>query len=289
MGNKNESNGIKAYLESQEKLSKMLETPTVFKLAQENLIRVQKMINPLRDIIERQDKIRKSFESPLKKILEQQERFRKILEPFSTLIKKAATDFDYQKNLLLSLGFPPHYDLELPDMREIADYYREHGEEAAKLFIEDKLLSTFSDNQIEQYLNRWLQIEWMKARHPILNEAIQCHIEGKYFSAIATLLPQLEGVLIDGTDNTGFIKQERLKQLMESVLNEEGTFSFDDKVRLFYIEKVLASFKHGDVINSPLSRHAILHGGDTNYGYKINSLRCILLFDYLVYRMEENE
>lgn len=32
-------------------------------------------------------------------------------------------------------------------------------------------------------------------------------------------------------------------------------------------------------------RHAILHGGDSLYATKVNSLKCILIFDYLLERL----
>lgn len=49
----------------------------------------------------------------------------------------------------------------------------------------------------------------------------------------------------------------------------------------FKKDYIVADFKHGIAPNSYLSRHAILHGGDTSYGTIENSLKCILLFDYI--------
>jgi hypothetical protein len=71
-----------------------------------------------------------------------------------------------------------------------------------------------------------------------------------------------------------------VKSYISELLTDDSEFSFDAAVQLFYFEVVLANFEHGEQIPF-LSRHAILHGADVGYGTKSNSLRTILLFDYV--------
>jgi len=67
----------------------------------------------------------------------------------------------------------------------------------------------------------------------------------------------------------------------KKLLNDTDNYSFDEAIQKYYLDIILAGFEHGTVPKSFLSRHAILHGGDTNYGNITNSLKSILLFDYL--------
>ena len=41
------------------------------------------------------------------------------------------------------------------------------------------------------------------------------------------------------------------------------------------------ALEHGKALQPDLSRHAILHGGDTNYGTELNALKVIMLIDYV--------
>ena len=46
---------------------------------------------------------------------------------------------------------------------------------------------------------------------------------------------------------------------------------------------VFVKFQWGDPLSSSLSRHAILHGGDTDYATALNSVKALLLFDFVLF------
>ena len=54
----------------------------------------------------------------------------------------------------------------------------------------------------------------------------------------------------------------------------------------FVSSEVFTGFEWGSPLTAALSRNAILHGADTNYGTEINSLKAIVLFDFIVFSFE---
>lgn len=280
------NDSINKFREQQVQIQKALESPFKQMFEMQEQIRMSFQNPSVQKLLEDQERIRKLLASQFQPIIEHQKILQVILKPISIILREAAHDYEQYKVLMVKLGFPPHYDMDYTEMMDVHNYYEQYGEEATKIYIEKKVESMFPNEKISEYLNSWKSINWLTYRKQILEEAIHNHIEGRFFSSISTLLPQIEGVIIDKTNSTGWISQQKLKQLMESILIEESVFSLDDVLKIFYFELVLDSFTHGQVIKSPLSRHAILHGADTNFGYKINSLRCILLFDYLIYKLE---
>ncbi|MBY0148597.1 hypothetical protein [Neobacillus niacini] len=209
------------------------------------------------------------------------------LERIAEGIKATSNDVEKFKLIMAEMGYPPHEDLEIIQMREIVHCYYQNGLDLTRVHVEKILIQKFNEETIKVILRKWIRLDWLHNRLPILNEGIEAHNNRKFFSSIATLLPQIEGIIVENFNHTGWLKQDKLKSYIESLLNEKGTFSFDNAVQLFFFNVVLSSFQHGQVLESPLSRHAILHGADTNYGTELNSLRCIILLDYLIEKFDE--
>ncbi|MFP3489612.1 hypothetical protein R0K20_18625, partial [Staphylococcus sp. SIMBA_130] len=75
--------------------------------------------------------------------------------------------------------------------------------------------------------------------------------------------------------------------LARVLLNDTSAFSFDQQVEKYYVDTILAEFTRGEEIKSDLSRHAILHGADTDYGTKVNSIKTILVLDTIIEKLDE--
>ncbi|WP_054956493.1 hypothetical protein [Paenibacillus dakarensis] len=241
--------------------------------------------DPLRVWREHQQYIAAILDGPIRLIKQQQDLMKKTFGSFSELLKEASEDFQQYKKIMVMLNFPPHHDMDYTNFRDMHRFNQENDEETTKMAIEHLIIENYPDKKISEYLEQWTKIEWLKSRASILKEAIMNYLDGRYFSSISTLLPQIEGVIVERGNLTGFVSQGELKRVASELLSETGKFSLDDAVKLFYLDCVLDSFQHGQIIRSPLSRHAILHGADTHYGYKLNSLRCILFFDYLISKL----
>ncbi|MCM3273994.1 hypothetical protein [Paenibacillus elgii] len=203
---------------------------------------------------------------------------------FGKLIQGAADDVEKSKRIILEYGFPPHYELNIKQFRAIAKCYEENGKEQTDKLLDEFFLKFFNDEKISGFLKKWLTIEWLDVRHIILQEAISAHLQGMHYASISTLLPQIEGVIYERNGFIGRAVMQDLKDFSNLLLNESGDFTLDSAVHTFYTGTVLTGFVFGQEIISPLSRHAILHGADTKFGYKLNSIRCIVLFDYLIDR-----
>jgi len=124
--------------------------------------------------------------------------------------------------------------------------------------------------------------DWLKARIPILEEVIKAHISGNFWLSVPGILPQIEGVIAYGFKYVGYRFDKKREYYFDLLFKDQFSFSKIHKAIKQFMNKIIfIDFGHGSTPKSYLSRHAILHGGDTNYGTAENSLKAILLFNYL--------
>jgi hypothetical protein len=147
------------------------------------------------------------------------------------------------------------------------------------------MFEIYDEEYLDHILLKWEQRKLISSRISILRNVIKCHNQQMYNASIPTLLPQLEGTIANAFQHKGKLNSYHLKVYLKHLLikpNEERVFSFEEALHNYYIQYVLVNFEHGKEIMSEVSRHAILHGGLTSYGTKENSLKLILLFDFLI-------
>ncbi|WP_196592243.1 hypothetical protein [Pectinatus frisingensis] len=144
----------------------------------------------------------------------------------------------------------------------------------------------YGANEINRLYAGWEKNTLLKSRLPVLREGIDAHL-GKHFNAsVCTILPQIEGVIHDIIPMT--VKKIYKKDLDAVVVSVVDSKDFNQTTKKFYFKIVLQEFRHGDEI-PVLSRYAILHGEDTNFGTEVNSLKLILLFDFLQAQIAEHK
>jgi len=94
-------------------------------------------------------------------------------------------------------------------------------------------------------------------------------------------LPKLKGIIADGFNHHGRMGGRELgayvRRLFDSGEKEQISAAINKTVVAFWTETLYAEFAHGEPVSSPLSRHAVLHGGDVDYGTPEGSLKAILL------------
>ena len=202
-------------------------------------------------------------------------------------MEKAKTDIERFKAITFLLGFPPHYDLEVPVMRHIIEHYDEKGLEETKELYEKYMLQKFDDEFMQVILSKWGKMDWINPRFPILKEAIEIHLLDKFYASISTFMPQLEGLIAEQYHTSGRLTQNALKAYIKSLLDGDGSFNFDEAVQKFYLEIVLENFEYGSPQTYDLSRHSISHGFDKDFGIKLNSLKTILLIDYIIDKLNQ--
>lgn len=223
-------------------------------------------------------------------------RLQKAIEE-ATLVKPQSYIFNEEtekgiasfKKAMYDSGFPPHDYIDTRKMKEIGLHAKNHTLQETSALITEFVEDFFTCEVIQEMKTDWRKMNWLSDRMPILEEAILSHNDSRYYAAISTLLPQLEGIIAERCDGSDYISQNKIKETAKTLLNETSILSFDEHILLFYLSHVLSSFEHGKDIEYPLSRHAILHGADKTYGYKVNSIRCIMLFDYIITRINDYE
>ena len=111
---------------------------------------------------------------------------------------------------------------------------------------------------------------------------IQCGYEQQlYYLVVPTLFVIIEGMIARGFNHKGQMSGGRLKEYINELISNHELNSLHQIIN----ERMLVQFKHGMEVDSPISRHAIIHGGDINYGRETVALRLLLIFYNLVFAM----
>jgi hypothetical protein len=206
--------------------------------------------------------------------------YSKIMDGVSKSLSNISQNF---RTILLQYGWPPHYQMNVGHMKKIIEAHENETlrPDQVRVFIDETFIEYYSDEKISQLLKSWEEKEWLEKRIPILKEIIDAHLKGMYSVSVPAIFPQVEGIIADGYHHKGMMAGKNLERYTEKLLNNGDEFSYDLAIQEYFLQFVLVGFEHGSPVNSFLSRHAILHGADTEYGTRVNSLKSLLLFDYL--------
>jgi len=180
--------------------------------------------------------------------------------------------------ICIQLKWPPPWHMPARVIDRITVAYQAGKltpEETAKIFA-----SFYTPERIREFGQRWAGYGWLAHRMTILNEALENHIDGRHYSAVCLLLPQIEGVLRDAlgakpnrTNSVGIIRGYQLATAAGR----------------FFADVVMETFDPDSAAPIPeLSRHAILHGKATDYGTLTHSLKVILIADIILSSIDEN-
>jgi hypothetical protein len=189
--------------------------------------------------------------------------------------------------LMLELGWPPILEASFPQMNEILVIYREEGPEAAQAYVEALAGDCYDDTTIRRKLASWGSDPLLSRRLRFLRAGVEAHLRHDYACSVPTLLPQVEGLVVDLYQGVPELEVARIEVLVDTLLvaDDEGEDSalsrVDRLVREYYLQQVLRSIGRRDLVPDSLNRHCVLHGRDLAYDTKANSLRALILFDYL--------
>lgn len=150
------------------------------------------------------------------------------------------------------------------------------------------------NKRIQQTLEFWKSQTTISKRLPILREAIEAHINGKFYLSVATLIPQVEGVLRDSltamnrNDDFNSMDRERMHKSITALrdLWKLQSSKTDQAIILLNVlpDAVADLYEEYDLpIEGKLYRHGVCHGLQTDFGSKKNSTRLILLLDRIIF------
>jgi hypothetical protein len=156
--------------------------------------------------------------------------------------------------------------------------------------VDSFMVEYFTDHHINHILSTWKRRKSLGTRISILEEAIEAHINGRYFVSVPTFLTQIEGVLSDSSwSEKGRSLQDKYLTSLDEILDRSDYYGQEytkKAIMELFRKKIIHQWFHGDKVPFELNRHAILHGGDVNYGSRKNSLKTILLLNLLVELVE---
>ena len=167
------------------------------------------------------------------------------------------------------------------------------------LSVDDLFINEIMTHErINETLSHWKEKPNIDGRINILEQAIEAHIEGKFYLSVSTLIPQIEGLLREALkamsrpDNFLSMQLEErnraLNALKELWILQDYTFKktsclvdrlFDALNDLYEDNNPSESIP----ISNKLSRHGVCHGFQTDFGTEKNSLRLILLLDRIIF------
>lgn len=174
-----------------------------------------------------------------------------------------------------TLALPPCFgELTLPEIYEL---FEDHEKPALEVYRD-----YFSKKEnIEALLGSWQQDRFYEDRIPILRDALDAHLDGKYTLSIPAFLAQIEGILCEMFNVKDHAKVKgKLSRVQFNTKEEDRLFASAELVARIITDQVFHSSAPEDRQADYPNRHRILHGLDPFYYRDKNaSLRCILLLD----------
>ncbi|MEI7015021.1 hypothetical protein [Leptospira licerasiae] len=151
-------------------------------------------------------------------------------------------------------------------------------------------------------ISKWKNSKLFQVRSMVFNEALDSHNNGKFLSAIRTLLPELEGIISDWVESNlapsetpPFRQESKTKKFRDLVLKESDLNPIFEGIVNQAIDFIIQgpvletfkSWKQAVSANFP-HRHAISHGRlDSELYTEINSIKLFLLLDTIFYILED--
>ena len=150
------------------------------------------------------------------------------------------------------------------------------------------------NKRIQQTLEFWESQTTLSNRLPILKEAIEAHIDEKFYLSVATLIPQVEGVLrdsltaMDRKSEFNSMDHEHMHRAITALIDlwKSQSSKTDQAIMLLNLlpDAVADLYKEYSLpIEGKLYRHGVCHGLQTDFGSKKNSTRLILILDRIIF------
>ena len=219
---------------------------------------------------------------PLAEIIGPGSELRRLAEALPAVAARFQSMSRVVRDACVHAGLPPCRFLSVEAWKEIESAQHNGGNDAAAAAAYRVSKAAIEDTETrEGMLNDWRANSIVRTRIDILEQALKAHDLQLYSVSIPPFLAHIEGIIADRKhppDETRNPQFHELKAYVRQLAAEDdlmGVFVSD-----FVANTVFEKFERG-VERPSFSRHAILHGFDTAYGSEVNSVKAILIFDYL--------
>ena len=230
------------------------------------------------------------FTAPIREALEGWQRsIRPMLEQFAESaerLRPLLESLGRYPEAMAFYGWPPLDDLPMPDVYWIVQQYDSRLATAA-VDVDRRVTDAYGSGRTSQLLADWEGSTLLARQAPILRDAVQAHLDGQYNLSVPALLLCVEAVAVTLVKpRNGRLGKAQRESLVAATFAEESRTGDLERATLratanLFNTMLYGTWFHGDPIPAYLNRHAVLHGGDLEYGDQANSLRAILLLDLL--------
>ncbi len=161
--------------------------------------------------------------------------------------------------------------------------------------VKQLIVELYSENDwqhLRESVNDWRSKPHFQRRMPIIEDALEAHLAGRYTLSIPAILPQVEGI---ASEILG-VSPGRPRDIIRDVVTAQYPDFSSAVARDALISYLMLGYGWGDFAQFAawlqqhqtteqelLHRHAILHGVQVNYASRENSLRAFLLLDALAW------
>ena len=124
-------------------------------------------------------------------------------------------------------------------------------------------------------------------RARILKQAFEAHRQDRFALSVPVMLSQAEGIGLDIFARKRVFRQRDASEIQRAINAKLSVFQLSsDEIILTFVSQAYESNRIKQSSSDLeklgyLNRHAVLHGYDVRYATEQNSLRCILLLDFL--------
>lgn len=133
-----------------------------------------------------------------------------------------------------------------------------------------------------QIISDLIDMDATKEYEEILNQIEYGYSHKLFFLIVPTLFTLIEGMIARGFQHKGHMNGKQIKEYINELIDGLETESLQEIID----KRMLVSFEHGKEIDSPISRHAILHGGDIEFGTEAVALRLLLILYNLAFAID---
>jgi hypothetical protein len=152
--------------------------------------------------------------------------------------------------------------------------------------------------RINETLSNWKEEPFINNRCPILEQAVEAHLNKKFYLSVSTLIPQIEGLLrhiLDDPKDFDSLSKEDMRKATEKLTNgwkKKFPKLLNSQVAMldrlpYLVANLYDEYKPKEnpqvMTSEKIYRHGICHGLQLNFGTEKNSLQLILLLDRIIY------
>lgn len=260
-----------------------LEMDQIIRESNESIVRLMKPMQDnldaaIRPILETNKRIRKILDPIMKRIqvvsaqwtetvdhfLEKYSEYLSVKEQATLIASKHDWFFAYEYNV--EIGFYERL-IELnktaTDNREIDDFFVEYYGVNIEKDIRRELKDAYEFKKYDEILSQ-IEIGYGKKL---------------FYLVIPILFALIEGMIARAFEHNGRMDGNQLEKYISELLDGDETESLQEVIN----KRMFVSFEHGKDIISPISRHAILHGADINFGTEAVALRLLIILYNIAY------